>query len=235
MIHIKKTHTVTVLTGAGISAESGVRTFHDNNGLWEDYRVEDVATPEAFERDPKLVWQFYNERRKQAKTVVPNPAHTACVRLEEYLKGRFTLITQNVDPLHQVAGSKNILPMHGELFKIRCTRCGKVEENDRDLPALPHCSCSGLLRPHIVWFGEMPQYMEKIQTAVSGCDFFITIGTSGMVYPAAGLLAVAKQAGVVTIGVNLDKPENVSLIDHFFQGKAGELLPELIDQWIDHQ
>lgn len=232
MITIKPINHVVVLTGAGISAESGVKTFRDNNGLWEEHRIEDVATPEAFDRNPRLVWKFYNERIKQAQTIKPNPAHCALKKLEDYLQDNFTLITQNVDPLHQMAGSKRILTMHGELFKVRCTKCSKITTISKPLADYPLCDCSGLLRPHIVWFGEIPFYMDEIQKAAAKADYFITVGTSGVVYPAAGLLAIAQTNGATTIGVNLEKPDNAGLIDHFFQGKAGEILPNLINQLI---
>ncbi len=223
---------IVVLTGAGISAESGVPTFREKGGIWEKYDVMSVATPEAFETDPRLVWRFYNERRKQAKSVQPNPAHHALARLEQFLPdGNFALITQNVDDLHRKAGSKNPHHMHGELAKVRCTRCQSVREATEDLPELPHCQCGGLLRPHVVWFGEMPLDMDSLYQLVEECNLFLVVGTSGVVQPAASFVAHAKRCGAVTIGVNLEIPENRGYIDHFYQGKAGEVLPKLVEHW----
>jgi len=224
---------IVALTGAGISAESGVPTFRDKGGIWQQYDVMAVATPEGFERDPRLVWRFYNERRKHAKLVQPNPAHYALARLEQLLpEGNFALITQNVDGLHRKAGSKSIHHMHGELAKVRCTVCHAVREAPEDLPDLPRCPCGGLLRPHVVWFGEIPFDMDKLYQLVEECRLFLIVGTSGMVHPAAGFVAHAKTSGAVTVGVNLEPPENRFYIDHFYQGKAGEILPGLVDHWV---
>ncbi len=224
---------VVALTGAGISAESGVATFREKEGIWEKYDVMKVATPEAFERNPEFVWRFYNERRKQAGSVDPNPAHYALARLEQALpEGDFALITQNVDPLHRRAGSKNVYHMHGELSKIRCTRCDRIEETLEELPELPVCRCGGLLRPHIVWFGEIPFHMEELYDLVERCDVFMVVGTSGVVHPAAAFVMHGKRSGAITVGVNLEPPENRMFIDHFYQGKAGEVLPRLVDHWI---
>ena len=228
---------VVVLTGAGISAESGIRTFRANDGVWENHRIEDVATPFAWERDPKLVWEFYQGRRRQLLDVVPNSAHNALVSLENYLD-EFLLITQNVDDLHSRAGSKKLIHIHGELRKLRCETCGQVIEamNDEHLQN-QYVECTQCtdkkLRPHIVWFHEMPFQMDEIYDAVGKCDVFIAIGTSGHVYPAAGLLSVAKDVGAYCIGINLDPPENVSLFDEFHQGLAGELVPALISKWLN--
>jgi NAD-dependent deacetylase len=228
---------VVVLTGAGISAESGIRTFRANDGVWENHRIEDVATPFAWERDPKLVWEFYQGRRRQLLDVVPNSAHDALVLLEDYLD-EFLLITQNVDDLHSRAGSKKLIHIHGELRKLRCETCGQVIEamNDEHLQN-QYVECTQCtdkkLRPHIVWFHEMPFQMDEIYDAVGKCDVFIAIGTSGHVYPAAGLLSVAKDVGAYCIGINLDPPENVSLFDEFHQGLAGELVPALISKWLN--
>ena len=228
---------VVVLTGAGISAESGIRTFRANDGVWENHRIEDVATPFAWKRDPKLVWEFYQVRRRQLLDVVPNSAHNALVSLENYLD-EFLLITQNVDDLHSRAGSKKLIHIHGELRKLRCETCGQVIEamNDEHLQN-QYVECTQCtdkkLRPHIVWFHEMPFQMDEIYDAVGKCDVFIAIGTSGHVYPAAGLLSVAKDVGAYCIGINLDPPENVSLFDEFHQGLAGELVPALISKWLN--
>jgi NAD-dependent deacetylase len=224
-----------VLTGAGISAESGVKTFRDNDGLWENHRIEDVATPEAFKRDPKLVLRFYDQRRKQLKEVSPNPAHLALAEVEKRLgPDRFFLVTQNVDDLHERGGSRNPVHMHGELRKIRCIRCHNLTSTEEELypdgsETLPKCPCGGLLRPHIVWFGEVPFEMGLIQTYLSHCTHFLSIGTSGLVYPAAAFLMWARQVHAKTFGINLDPPENHNLFDQFYQGKAGEILP----QWVE--
>lgn len=233
-IAFSNTDYLVVLTGAGISAESGVKTFRDHDGLWENHRIEEVATPEAFQRNPALVWRFYHQRREQLKQVVPNPAHCALAALESQLgQGRFFLVTQNVDDLHERGGSQSVVHMHGELLKVRCLQCHQVTHTDADLLAkaqdsLPRCPCGGLLRPHIVWFGEIPFAIEAIQQALARCTHFLAVGTSGVVYPAAGFLAWAKQAGAKTYGINLAPPENHSLFDVFYQGKAGEILP----QWV---
>ena len=227
---------VVALTGAGISAESGIRTFRANDGVWENHRIEDVATPFAWERDPRLVWRFYQGRRRQLLDVNPNPAHEALVSLESYLD-EFLLITQNVDDLHSRAGSEKLIYMHGELCKLRCEMCGEIiDAMDDEHLQNQYVECvqcaNKRLRPHIVWFHEMPLRMDEIYDAVGECDVFIAIGTSGHVYPAAGLLSVAKDIGAHCIGINLDPPENVILFDEFHQGLAGELVPALIAKWM---
>ena len=227
---------VVILTGAGISAESGIKTFRADGGVWENHRIEDVATPLAWERNPNLVWKFYQERRKQLLNVEPNSAHEALASLENYLN-EFLLITQNVDDLHSRAGSIKLIHMHGELRKLRCEMCGQIidamqdEHLQDEYVGCNQCS-NNRLRPHIVWFHEMPFRMNEIYDAVDECDVFIAIGTSGHVYPAAGLLSVAKDVGAYCIGINLDPPENVRLFDEFHQGLAGELLPTLVSKWI---
>jgi len=228
---------VVILTGAGISAESGIKTFRASDGLWENHAIEDVATPYAWERNPELVWNFYQGRRRQLQGVEPNPAHQALVTLEEYLADNLLLVTQNVDDLHSRAGSKNLIHMHGELRILRCEECHEIfdmMEPSHLTPQYITCpSCSNQrLRPHIVWFHEMPFQLPEIYAAVEECDVFMTIGTSGHVYPAAGLIDVAKQAGALCVGVNLDEPMNYQLHDEFHQGKAGELLPNLVDEWL---
>jgi len=223
---------VVILTGAGISVESGLATFRGHGGLWEGHRVEEVATPQAFSRDPECVWRFYNARRAALKTVEPNAAHHALVALERYLKdGNFTLVTQNVDDLHKRAGSISLLTMHGELLKIRCTECGNLQENPEDLDDLPRCSCGGLLRPHIVWFGEMPFFMETIAARMKELDIFIAIGTSGAVYPAAGLVEQAKRSSARTIWINPDEPPFASYWDEFYRGPAASVVPSLVTRW----
>ena len=228
---------VVILTGAGISAESGIRTFRASDGLWEEHRIEDVATPMGWERNPQLVWDFYQARRRQLFEVKPNPGHTALTTLEEFLDDML-LVTQNVDNLHERAGSKNLIHIHGELEKLRCEECHHVDVmmETKDLGtsfvSCPVCT-NTMMRPHIVWFHEMPMQMAEIEKALNQCDVFIAIGTSGHVYPAAGFLASAKQQGSYCIGINLDAPLNYDLFDEFHQGKAGEILPELVHQWIN--
>ncbi len=200
----KRNPKVIVLTGAGVSAESGIRTFRETGGLWENYNVEDVATPEGFYSNPDLVYEFYNVRRKQAKLSEPNRGHFAIAELEELFGNNFLLVTQNVDNLHEQAGSKNILHMHGELLKARCFECGTVIDWEGDLTSDDKCeSCSGPMRPHVVWFNEMPLYMDEIISAVSDCDLFIAIGTSGVVYPAASFYQMASSKGAHTVELNL--------------------------------
>ncbi len=231
---------VVILTGAGISAESGIRTFRASEGLWEEHRIEDVATPEGWLRNPELVWGFYQGRRRQLLDVVPNPAHEALVELENHLGGNLLLVTQNVDDLHRRAGSINTIHMHGELRKLRCELCEVVIEAmaavhlQDDFVDCEDCGV-GRLRPHVVWFNEMPLNMEEINNAVFECDVFIAIGTSGHVYPAAGLLGIAQVRGAYCIGVNLDPPENVDLFNEFHQGQAGELLPKLVARWVGNE
>ena len=230
---------VVILTGAGISAESGIRTFRASDGLWEEHRIEDVATPMGWERNPQLVWDFYQARRNQLFEVEPNPGHTALTTLEDHLDD-LLLVTQNVDNLHERAGSKNLIHIHGELEKLRCEECHHVDvmmepqDLDSSFVSCPVCS-NTMMRPHIVWFHEMPMQMAEIENALNQCDVFIAIGTSGHVYPAAGFLASAKQQGSYCIGINLDAPLNYELFDEFHQGKAGEILPNLVSKWIDKE
>jgi len=227
---------IVVLTGAGISAESGVKTFRDYDGLWENHRIEDVATPEAFERDPVLVWRFYKQRYFQSLEVQPNPGHMALVELEKHFGENFLLVTQNVDGLHTRAGSQRLLEMHGRLLTCFCVCCKanfKMSEVDLN-PDIPVCpACSDSLRPDIVWFGEMPYFLDEIYVALTKATVFISIGTSGMVYPASQFIAMARHKKAKTIGVNYDKPENNMYIDEFHQGKSGEILPVLVKQWIE--
>ncbi|HQT65469.1 MAG: NAD-dependent protein deacylase [Acidocella sp. 20-57-95] len=196
-----------ILTGAGISAESGISTFRDANGLWERHRIEDVASPQAFQRDPEMVHRFYNLRRAQLKSVLPNAAHIALARLEREWRGGFLLITQNVDDLHERAGSESLLHMHGELRKLRCARCEAVVYHEEDASldiSCQTCRTTGNLRPDIVWFGEVPYHLDRIYTAIAQADIFVAIGTSGQVYPAAAFAAMANQNGgdCLTIEVN---------------------------------
>jgi NAD-dependent deacetylase len=223
---------IVVLTGAGISAESGLRTFRAADGLWEDHHVEDVATPEAFARDPGLVQRFYNERRRQLKEVAPNPAHFALADLERVWPGELLVITQNVDDLHDQAGSRNLIHMHGELRKARCLACGKICPWDADIledSCCPFCQRGGRLRPHIVWFGEMPLELDRIGDALERCDLFAAIGTSGHVYPAAGFVSMVPSTAW-TVELNLDASLVSSAFRECRQGRATELVPAWVDE-----
>jgi NAD-dependent deacetylase len=222
---------IVVLTGAGISAESGLRTFRDADGLWENHRVEDVATPEAFRRDPALVHRFYNERRRSLATVQPNAAHLALARLERQWEGGFLLVTQNVDDLHDRAGSKRLLPMHGELLQGRCLACGRVQAWPEDMDQESRCPACGRgpLRPHIVWFGELPLEMERIYEALEACELFVAIGTSGHVYPAAGFVE-AVGPDTRTLELNLEPSLVASAFQEVRNGKATELVPAFVDE-----
>ncbi|MDP6011205.1 MAG: NAD-dependent deacylase [Candidatus Poseidoniaceae archaeon] len=235
---LKKGMKVAVLTGAGISAESGIRTFRAEDGLWEEHRLEDVATPQAWNANPEMVWRFYQARRRQLLEVEVNPAHDALAELEEGFGEDFTLITQNVDDLHERAGSKRFIQMHGELRKLRCEECGHVceamEPEQLKDDYVPCSNCSNQrLRPHIVWFDEEPFGRWNCEAAVHDCDVFIVVGTSGHVYPANNLLPIARHTGSYCIGVNLDPPLNVDFFHEFHQGKAGELLPGLVKEWLE--
>ena len=218
-----------VLTGAGISAESGLGTFRDKDGLWTKYDLEDVATPEGFMRDPALVHGFYNARRRNLVEASPNAAHHALAELERQWPGEFLLVTQNVDDLHERAGSRNLLHMHGELLKIRCENCGTVSDWRDDLDqstGCTRCNTTGYLRPHVVWFGEMPFYMERIYAALQRCDLFVSIGTSGLVYPAAGFVAEARRAGRAhTVELNLEASDGHSLFAERIYGPATTVVP----------
>jgi NAD-dependent deacetylase len=233
-IMITKDTRIVILTGAGISAESGIQTFRASDGLWENHRVEDVATPQGWESNPQLVWSFYQQRRRQLLEVEPNPAHAALVDLEKYVDN-FLLITQNVDNLHGKAGSEQLIHMHGELEKLRCEQCSHIEimmENEHLGEEFISCTqCEGRLRPHVVWFNESPLKLNEIDNALSQCDVFIAIGTSGNVTPASTFTNIAKIEGAHTIGINLDPPMNVYFFDEFLQGKAGEILPALVQKW----
>lgn len=227
---------IVVLTGAGISAESGLRTFRDNDGLWENHRVEEVATPEAFALNPEFVLRFYNERRAALSTVEPNLAHFALASAEQRLVksgGSLTLVTQNIDDLHQRAGSERVLPMHGELLKARCTECTTLSNWQDDLlmtSICPHCGSKGTMRPHVVWFGEMPLYLDEIDRVIQQCDLFVSIGTSGNVYPAAGLVQMANACGTHTVELNLEPAANVSSFREQIYGPATSIVPQFFEQ-----
>lgn len=223
---------IVVLTGAGISAESGVDTFRSAGGLWEQHRVEDVATPEGFARDPALVQGFYDARRAAVQQVEPNAAHLALARLDLEWGGELLIVTQNVDDLHERAGATRVLHMHGELLSALCAAC---ESRHRwaaplsDRPACPHCDRQEL-RPDVVWFGEMPYEMDRIYSALRAADLFVSIGTSGAVYPAAGFVRDARELGAATLELNLERSEGSHWFDESRQGRAGELVPAWVDE-----
>lgn len=224
---------IVVLTGAGVSQESGLRTFRDpQDGYWAKFRPEDLATPEAFERDPRLVWEWYAFRRRQVAEVHPNPGHYALSEFGRRLSG-FTLITQNVDGLHQRSGSRDVIELHGNLTRVRCSVCRTVARDWVDHPrVVPSCAeCAGLLRPDVVWFGEpLPEAALQMATqAARNCDFFFSIGTSGVVEPAASLARLAKNHGGVVIEINQDATPLTRDCDFSFCGKSGEWLPRLVD------
>ena len=230
--HIASARAITILTGAGISADSGIPTFRGEEGLWRNYRAEDLATPEAFARDPRLVWEWYNWRRELIATKQPNPAHIALAELERRRPDRFWLITQNVDGLHRAAGSQCLSEIHGSIWKVRCTGCGLVSD-DREvpLPTLPTClQCGGLLRPHIVWFGESlwEENLRRCDEALQSCDLLLVIGTSGVVYPAAGFASIAKEMGALVMEINLESTQQSDLVDLSLQGRAKDLVPLLL-------
>ncbi len=232
------TKRIVVLTGAGISAESGIKTFRAADGLWEEHRVEDVATPEAFVANPDLVQGFYNQRRRQllSPDVNANPAHLALAEFERNFAGEFLLITQNIDDLHERAGSHKLIHMHGELLKMRCSYSGVVSAITGDIATEDRCRCCGLrggLRPHIVWFGEMPLAMDEIYSALEQCDVFIAVGTSGNVYPAAGFVQAAASVGAHTIEVNLEPSAVQSAFSEARYGLASIELPRLLNEILE--
>lgn len=226
--------TIVILTGAGISRESGLHTFRDADGIWATVRIEDVATYEAFIRDPARVHDFYNARRRglQDPAVQPNAAHAALARLEREWPGTVLLVTQNIDDLHERAGSRNLIHIHGELLKARCEACRHVGEERGDLSVdstCPACGLPGGMRPHVVWFGEMPLEMERIYRALADADLFISIGTSGNVYPAAGFGAEARAQGAHTVELNLEPSEGAHAFAHGHYGPATEVVPAFVE------
>jgi len=230
MLRISSTDRLFILTGAGVSAESGIPTFRGAGGLWRNYRFEEVASPHAWRRDPRLVWEFYSMRRRVASAARPNPGHLALADLERSLEDRLVLCTQNVDSLHEQAGSRRVLHMHGELFKSRCDRCDRpafADPRTYEAPSpLPSCECGGAIRPHICWFGEVPYHLDEISRALDQCTVFIAIGTSGVVEPAASFVARV-HGRAQTHYVGPEEPANSSAFTKCFLGKAGELLPTL--------
>jgi NAD-dependent deacetylase len=237
---LRAANRVCVLTGAGVSAESGVPTFRASDGLWEGHRIEDVATPSGWAKGPRLVWAFYNARRANVKTVKPNPGHHALAAMEGRWGDRFTLVTQNVDGLHRAAGSRNVLEIHGSLHRTRCTGCGEVSDRGLEpLAELPECHCGNTLRPDIVWFHEsLPEDVwEAAITAAHRCNVLLVVGTSAVVHPAASLIPIAKRSDWNTIGtgarvieVNLAKTEASYLADVGLYGPSGEILPRLVER-----
>jgi NAD-dependent deacetylase len=232
---LKKAKNVVVLSGAGISKASGIPTFRGKDGLWKNYDATQLATPSAFKKDPKLVWEWYNWRRNIIVKAKPNPAHTACVELEKMYKDGFSLITQNVDGLHRLAGSHFIYELHGNIWQTRCISCGKIEEGrkvyeENELP--PKCKdCGGLLRPHIVWFGEMlPQdVLQEALSASRNADVVLSIGTSGVVQPAASIPLIAKENGAYVVELNVEKTPNSPFMDKVIIEDVTESLPQLIE------
>jgi NAD-dependent deacetylase len=229
---LKKTTRVVVLTGAGVSQESGLRTFRDAQaGLWAQYKPEDLATPRAFARNPKLVWDWYASRRESAKGAHPNAGHYALAEMEKFVPD-FTLITQNVDGLHRMAGSKNILELHGNILNVRCSECGMFAETwEDDFEYVPRCKkCNALLRPDVVWFEEsLPrEQLDAAINATRACQVFFSIGTSGVVQPAAALAHAARADGAVVIEINAEPTPLTPKVDFAFHGKSGDILPELV-------
>lgn len=225
---------IVILTGAGISAESGIKTFRDSDGLWENHRMEEVATPEAFAQDPVLVHRFYNRRRRQLVSgdIHPNPAHRAVAEFENQADVKVLLVTQNIDNLHEQAGSRNLIHLHGEILKAFCIKRGNVISATGDLSCDDVCACCdepGNLRPDIVWFGEMPRQLDRIYDALSSCDLFIAIGTSGNVYPAAGFVEIANEAGAHTVELNLEPSSVESMFKEKIYGLASKIVTEYLN------
>ena len=232
---MKDFQNIVILTGAGVSAESGIDTFRDAGGLWEQHRVEDVATPEGFARDPDLVLRFYDMRREAIQTKIPNAAHTALARLDAEWAGELLIVTQNVDDLHERAGARRLIHMHGEHLNAWCTGCDTRSRWTApliDRPACPACGVAGHLRPDVVWFGEMPYRMEDIHRAVNRADLFVSIGTSGAVYPAAGFVREARAAGARTLELNMEPSQGSYWFDEARHGPATQLVPQWIDEML---
>ncbi|MGA8442041.1 MAG: NAD-dependent deacylase [Candidatus Sulfotelmatobacter sp.] len=232
MLSVSSTDRLFILTGAGVSAESGIPTFRDVKGLWRNYRIEEVASSEAWQRDPRLVWEFYSMRRRVASAAEPNPAHFALATLENTLQDRRFVCTQNVDNLHAQAGARNVVHMHGEIFKSRCDTCTRLPFDDMNLyeppTEIPRCECGGRIRPRICWFGEVPFELDRIYDALERCTIFMAIGTSGVVEPAASFVAHIN-GRVRTIYVGPEEPANASSFTECYLGKAGEGLPNLLE------
>lgn len=232
MVRIGPKDQVFILTGAGASAESGIPTFRDAGGLWRNYRIEEVASPEAWRRNPRLVWEFYSMRRRVAAAAQPNAGHLALARLEKQVGEGLFLCTQNVDCLHELAGNRRVVHMHGELFKSRCDRCMRAPFEDASIyegsVALPRCECGGGIRPHICWFGEIPFELERIYRALSSCTVFVAIGTSGIVEPAASFATLAR-GRAQTVYVGPEAPAHREVFSECYLGKSGEVVPGLFE------
>ncbi len=227
-----KYSSIVILTGAGISAESGLATFRSSNGLWNNHKVEDVATIEAFQRNPEFVHDFYNQMKPELLSAKPNPAHLAITKLQDKYPAPVAVITQNVDTLHEKAGSRNIYHIHGQINQAVCLNCSHVLETWNDVTTetiCPNCSVAGMMKPNIVFFGENLLYMDKVERLLAGCDLFLSIGTSGVVFPAAAFVQTAKLYGAVTYEFNLEPTSNNFYFDHHIMGKAGETLPKFVD------
>ena len=227
---------IVILTGAGISAESGVDTFRDAGGIWSKFNYREVATPQGFARNPRLVHDFYNQRRRGMAGVAPNAAHFALARLEHAFDGGFLLVTQNIDDLHERAGSSRLIHMHGELGQALCTNCGNRLHwpGDMDVDTMcPACHSTGTIRPDVVWFGEMPYHMGRIERALETCDLFVSIGTSGSVYPAAGFVEEARRHRAHTVELNLEPSEGISLFAEAEHGKATEIVPAFVERLLN--
>jgi NAD-dependent deacetylase len=234
-MHQRDIRNVVILTGAGISAESGLATFRGPEGLWEGHRIEDVATPEAFERDPVLVQCFYDARRARLNEVEPNAAHRALARLQAECPGALLIVTQNVDDLHERGGATDVLHMHGELRSAWCLACDVRSRWETELsggPACPSCGVAGAMRPDIVWFGEMPYEMERIEAALADADLFVSIGTSGAVYPAAGFVQTARYVGAGTLELNLEPSQGSLFFGESRFGLAGEIVPAWVEEML---
>lgn len=231
-----RTTPIVILTGAGISRESGLHTFRDPDGIWAQVRVEDVATPEAFERNPEQVHAFYNARRRAllGHDIKPNAAHGALAKLAEDWPDEVTIVTQNIDNLHERAGSDSVIHMHGEILKARCVHCGYVGPRTEDLSVeeeCPECGAKGALRPNVVWFGEVPLFMERIEDALNRCGLFISVGTSGTVYPAAGFVQQVRMVGEAhTVELNMEPSQGASLFGETIYGPASEFVPRFVDR-----
>jgi NAD-dependent deacetylase len=226
-------HRIVVLTGAGLSAESGLGTFRGKGGVWSEFDLEEVATPEGFARNPACVHDFYNLRRRWLGTAQPNAAHRALAQLEREHKGEVLTVTQNIDPLHEAAGTKHLIHMHGELARALCAACQESVSWTGDLSTETVCAAcgqAGAMRPDVVWFGEMPREMDRIYQALLACDLFISIGTSGSVYPAAGFVAEARGAGAHTVELNLEPSDGASLFAEAQYGPATEIVPDFVER-----
>lgn len=232
---MKHYNNIVILSGAGISAESGLATFRSADGLWNNHRVEDVATVEAFASNPDYVHDFYNQMRPELLAAKPNAAHLAISELQKKYNANISIVTQNIDTLHEKAGNKNVFHIHGQINQIVCLNCGHVFETWGDVSSedtCPHCNIRAMLKPNIVFFGENLLYMDKVEQLLNSCDLFISVGTSGVVYPAAGFVQIAKYHGANTVELNLEDTSNNYLFDRHIFGKAGTTLPTFIDELI---